>query len=501
MSSEINAYDRVPYPGRAFLQTHPDQLAVMGTLYGMNPVPVDDCRVLEMGSGNGSNLIPMAYSLPESEFVGIDLARKPVEVAEVRIRRLGLKNIRIQQMDLMEIGPEFGEFDYIIAHGVYAWVPKAVQEKILAICRANLSANGVAFVSYNTNPAGHVREVFREMIQFHQRRSGQAASPVKADREFLEVILKATDSRSPWKALFHDELELIFNRDEKVVYHDDLAECFLPLSFGDFAERAEGCGLQFLGEARLNDVLEPELGREALDALRQLAAGDLIAYQQYLDFARYRRFRQTLLCHAELRLRREEVASHVRKLLVASPMRYAAAQPDGAVEFRNVRGRSTITTNDPKLVAVLRQLEKIWPRAARFEELVYAMPPGVPEAEQTDAAKALAPAILKLAVSALADLRTNDLPIAAGVSEKPTASVLARLMVEEGGLVTTLLHTHVNIDDEQGRRFLQLLDGTRDRQALTEAIAAETPSASRETVLKQVDGSLIHFYRMGLLIA
>jgi len=45
------------------------------------------------------------------------------------------------------------------------------------------------------------------------------------------------------------------------------------------------------------------------------------------------------------------------------------------------------------------------------------------------------------------------------------------------------------------------LDGTRDRQALTEAIAAETPSASRETVLKQVDGSLIHFYRMGLLIA
>ena len=129
MSSEINLYDRVPYPSLAFLQTHPDRLAVMGTLYGMNPVAVEHCRVLEIACGNGSNLIPMAYGLPGSQFVGIDLAANPVEFAQERIRRLGLKNIRIKQMDLLEIGPEFGEFDYIIAHGVYAWVPQAVQEK------------------------------------------------------------------------------------------------------------------------------------------------------------------------------------------------------------------------------------------------------------------------------------------------------------------------------------------------------------------------------------
>jgi methyltransferase-like protein len=248
-------------------------------------------------------------------------------------------------------------------------------------------------------------------------------------------------------------------------------------------------------------VLEPELGAEALDALRQLAAGDLLAYQQYVDFARYRRFRQTLLCHAELRLRREEVVSRVRELLVASPMRATAVQPDGTVEFKNIRGAGTITTNNPLIVAVLRQLEKIWPRAERFEELVSAMLPLVPEAEQTEAVKGLAQAMLKLAASTLADLRTNDLPLAAVVSEKPTASVLARLMVEEGGLVTTLLHTHLNIEDEQGRRFLQLLDGTRDRQALTDTIAAETPNESRETILKQVDGNLINLYRMGLLVA
>jgi methyltransferase-like protein/protein-L-isoaspartate O-methyltransferase len=501
MSSAANSYDSVPYPSLAFLQTHPDRLAVMATLFGMDPVAVEHCRVLEIACGNGSNLIPMAYGLPHSEFVGVDLAAKPVAAAQERIRLLGLSNIRIEQMDLMEIAPEFGEFDYIIAHGVYAWVPESVQAKILAICRANLSANGVAFVSYNTNPAGHVREVLREMVQFHEQRTGGGANPVEAGREFLEVILKATDSRHPWKALFQEELKVMFNRDEKVVCHDDLGEYFLPVSFGDFAQRAADCGLQFLSEAHLNDLLEPELGEEALDALRQLAQRDLLAYQQYLDFARYRRFRQTLLCHAELLLRREEIVARAQKLLVASPMRAAAAQPDGPVEFTNIRGAGTLTTNNPLLIAVLRRLQEIWPRAEKFEELVSAMLPLVPDAQKTDAVEGLAQAMLNLAASKLADLRTYDLPLASDVSEKPKASLLARTMVQEGGMVTTLLHTHLNIEDANGRKFLELLDGTRDRQSLAETIAADSPAESRESILQQVDESLRSFYRVGLLVA
>jgi len=501
MSSPINLYDSVPYPGLAFLQTHPDRLAVMARLFGMSPVPVEACRVLELGCGNGSNLIPMAYGLPRSKFLGVDLAAKPVAFAQERTRGLDLRNIRIEAMDLMEIGSGLGEFDYIIVHGVYAWVPSVVQAKILAICNENLSPHGVAFVSYNTNPAGRIRETLREMMQFHERRTNANGDRVKSGRDFLALIAKATETRSPWKALFEDELKVMFKRDERVVYHDDLAECFLPVSFGEFAERAKQCGLQFLSEASLNDVLEPELGLEALDSLHRLAGSDLIAYQQYLDFARYRRFRQTLLCHGELRLQREGPKTRLRELLVASPLRASAKQPDGAVEFTNSRGAGTLTTNNPAIIAVLRRLEEIWPRAERFEELVRAMLPLVPEALQTEAADGLAQAVLKLGASTLVDLRTYDLPLAAGISEKPTASLLARWMVREGGMVTTLLHTHLNIEDERGRKFLRLLDGTRDRQALTEAIAPESPNESLEAIRKQVEGNLVNFYRMGLLVA
>jgi methyltransferase-like protein/protein-L-isoaspartate O-methyltransferase len=503
MSSKVNLYDTVPYPSLAFLQTHPDRLAVMGTLHSMNPPAVEHCRVLEMGCGDGSNLIPMAYGLPGSEFVGVDLAAKPVELAQQRIRRLDLSNIQIEQLDLMEIGADFGTFDYIIAHGIYAWVPEPVQKKILEICSANLVANGVAFVSYNTSPAGHVRQALREMMQFHERQSSRS-SDISADRvqegmHFLESVLNASDARPPWKALFQDELKLMFQRDEKVVYHDDLAESFSPVLFGDFLDRAGDCGLQFLSEAVLIELLPPDLDAAVMASLSAFTGDDLIAQQQCLDFAKYRRFRQTLLCRDEVRLRRDEIQKHTRSLLVASPMRSSAELPDGAVEFTNSRGHGTLATNNPVVIAALRRLEQIWPRAERFEDLGSTVRHLVPEALQTEAVNGLAEAMLKLTANQLADLRTYQLPVAAGVSDKPTASLLARLMVQEGATVTTLLHTHVKIEDEKGRKFLQLLDGMRDRHAVADALAAECANDSRETILKQVDENLVKFYRMGLL--
>ena len=33
--------------------------------------------------------------------------------------------------------------------------------------RTNLSPNGIAFVSYNTNPGGHLKRILRDMMLFH----------------------------------------------------------------------------------------------------------------------------------------------------------------------------------------------------------------------------------------------------------------------------------------------------------------------------------------------
>ena len=148
----ITAYDEVDYPSHVYPQTHPDRLATIAMLLGMNPVPVEACRVLEMGCGAGGNIIPMAFDLPESSFVGIDLAGSAIAQGRELIAALGLKNISLQQLDVMAFPSELGQFDYIIAHGLFSWVPEMVRDRILAICRAHLAAQGVAYISYNTYP-------------------------------------------------------------------------------------------------------------------------------------------------------------------------------------------------------------------------------------------------------------------------------------------------------------------------------------------------------------
>src|SRR5689334_771895 len=70
----LTPYDEVDYPSFPIYFTHPDRLATMATLFGMKPAPPQKCRFLELGCFDGVNLAAMAVALPDSEFVGVDIA-------------------------------------------------------------------------------------------------------------------------------------------------------------------------------------------------------------------------------------------------------------------------------------------------------------------------------------------------------------------------------------------------------------------------------------------
>src|SRR5262249_10252810 len=158
------SYDDMPYSNNPFYHTHPDCLATVATLFGMTPPPVPRCRVLELGCAAGGNLIPMAFTLPDSRFVGIDLSPRQVATGLAVIDVLGLKNIELKPLSILDVDHGFGQFDSLICHGVYSWVPAAVQDKILTLCAEQLAPNGVAYVSYNIYPGWHVGGMIREML-------------------------------------------------------------------------------------------------------------------------------------------------------------------------------------------------------------------------------------------------------------------------------------------------------------------------------------------------
>src|SRR5262245_15383733 len=117
------SYDTVAYPSRCCPQAHPNRLATLATLFGMSPAPVERCRVLELGCGDGRNLLALAFALPGSAFVGVDLAPGAIARAKDEARALGLANVEFHCADLLDWPPPDGPFDYVLAHGLISWVP------------------------------------------------------------------------------------------------------------------------------------------------------------------------------------------------------------------------------------------------------------------------------------------------------------------------------------------------------------------------------------------
>ena len=119
----VDFYDELTYETNPFPETHPGNLAALGRLFGVQTPLAQQCRVLELGSATGGNIIPMAWRLPHSEFVGVELSAPQVAIGQAVVEALGLGNIRLDVGDILELDPAtVGQFDYIIAHGVYSWV-------------------------------------------------------------------------------------------------------------------------------------------------------------------------------------------------------------------------------------------------------------------------------------------------------------------------------------------------------------------------------------------
>ncbi len=200
-------YDALPYISGARNATSVDRLATLGRLLALPVADPEACRVLELGCGDGGNLIPMAISFPGSEFLGVDLAPTAIARGRSAIEAVGLSNIRLLEASFGDVGDEFSGFDFIIAHGVYSWVPEAVREQLLAVIRARLRPAGIAFVSYNAQPGSQVRGVLRQMMLLHTRAITDPRTKIEQARALLRMLMHApAEAADIYRPLLKSEL-------------------------------------------------------------------------------------------------------------------------------------------------------------------------------------------------------------------------------------------------------------------------------------------------------
>jgi methyltransferase-like protein/2-polyprenyl-3-methyl-5-hydroxy-6-metoxy-1,4-benzoquinol methylase len=474
-------YDAVPYHSHAFPQSAPGHLAAIAHLFGLDVPEVRGARVLEIGCAAGGNLIPFAAAHPEAHAVGIDLSQVQIDLARRHVEALGLTNLELLQGDVssMDLAP-LGQFDFIVCHGVYSWVPDAVQEAILAAFHDSLEPTGVAYLSYNIYPGWKAKEIVRDAMLLRGGGKGTPDEKLSFARgmiDFLEGVAPADSVLA--KALAEYRAIVKSSRDFYVV-HEYLETFNTPCYFLEMVERAKEHDLAYLADAAPNTMFAPNYGDNVAGPLLNECGHSQVLLDQYLDFVVNRAFRQSLFVHADR-------APQIRYQLDRSrwdSLHFATCLPptdgqtrldDSSQEFGE-RSQPTLVTQNPAVKASLEELNARWPSTLSRQELIDAVHARLEAAGIQPAANPQESVDDLLAfLIARGQVRYRlDPVLLEPPSAPPRLDETVRRMAElargnADAWTFNAWHETVQLSHVDGY-VLPLLDGTRGRDALVEAL-------------------------------
>lgn len=300
-----NSYDEFRYHSKPFSFTNIALLEGSTYLLGLNPPAIHKAKVLELGCSFGGNLISQALYHPEAEFVGIDLSESQISQGNEIIKTMGLKNIRLEQKNILDITPEFGQFDYIIVHGIYSWVPDTVKDKIVDIFRTNLTPNGIGYISYNTYPGWKNKDVTRDIMLFTNKYT-QHLSLVEQTQRGKAVVklfsdaIKTLDSeknRNNFRIFNFDDIQ---NKDEHYIAHEYLEYHNDPVYINEFVDEVHKHQLAYISDIDLQLSFISWMPKNLREMVNSLSPEDYAVREQCLDYIYDVAFRRSLLCHGEL---------------------------------------------------------------------------------------------------------------------------------------------------------------------------------------------------------
>lgn len=507
MASEF-AYDKVVYPSFVFPYIRPAKFGAIARLHGIDVGEIDRCRVLEIGCGDGANLMSIAYALPEAECVGFDLSGERIEEAKTGAREIGISNTSFFEMDLMAFDPErSGKFDFIIAHGFYSWVPDAVRERMLAIYRNCLTPNGIGYVSYNTLPGWHFRQFARDAMRFQSSLIEDPLEKVEAGIKFLRFIAGSLPPEATLRPFLEEETISIEDAHPSSTYHDDLADVNHPFYFEEFVAGIEKAGLRFLAESEPVSNFLGRFPRSTQDALNNLWH-DYLRREQYIDFLRMRKFRSSLLCRFESEPSYRIETHGLDSLYVASkvrPIDDGIILEDDSIATYKGPYDSEFELNHPLVKTSLDILSRSHPAPMRFDRLLEELRERFAGLDPNDLAAGLTVTrayFVELINSNAVEIFCYESPLMSStLGDRPKISAFARWQAGRGaGVVNGLTGAGVKVTDEETRSLISLADGTRDQTQIVIELAQRFGDEDGKRFESFVISNLEVFRASGLLI-
>lgn len=490
----LDAYEEVAYVGRANRKSHPDRLATIASLLGMNPAPPTQCRVLEVACGDGGNLVPMAASLPGSRFVGFDFAPTGIARAKRMAAELGLGNAEFHVLDLREFPERLGQFDYIVAHGFHSWVPPDVRAHLMPMIGRHLAPNGIAFVSYNTYPGCYVRRALWEILRYHTRDVPDHRAKLVAARSLIALLSEPASTHSEIDALLRKELQQMGAHTDSALAHDDLGVPNDPVYFHEFVAELERSRLMFLAEAELHTMVGLGITPRVRHALGSM---DRLTREQYLDFVHFRRFRQSLVCH-------DGAVSR----FVVDPARMKPMHVSASAGLLGVArdGKADDPGDEPLVRALKALLIGIWPRTMPVAGLASALAaagtggaaPAPGGGGNPPPEAALTNALMQAYGTGYVELYLHPPAVTATPGVHPKAFAPARWQAANAAeVITNTYHEVIELNDPVLRPLLTRLDGRKSREQILAEPGMAFAGARGPALLQR---ALDEFTRLALMV-
>lgn len=495
MSGDVAAtYDEIPYPGVALPETHPAHLSTLGWLFGQEPADPETARVLEIGCAAGANLVPMAAQYPRAEFLGIDVSGQQIGAAQHYAQALGVTNATFRTMDLADLGDADGQFDYVIAYGVFSWIDAEHRQALLRLCGERLSERGLAFVSYNTLPGWYNRRSTMDLMRMAAENAPTGAEGIRRARAALELLKAALEEdysphepRRSFRAGRLTDVERLLGTPDGYLVHEFLSPTNEPMFFRDFMAGAHAAGLTYIADAVLASMYP---GRFPLHVGMRIAdtSRDRLDYEQLMDMLVDRTFRLTILA-------REAAARPVafaQERLARCWFRLTGAfEPGDATDVLHGSNGSAIRLADGPLRAAARRLAAEEPAAVHFSDF---------EGER----RAVEAGLFMLLSNGAATVSRYADGWTPRPAARPVALKAARVAAANRLPVVSGRHKAVPLDGFQAA-VLELLDGTRTIDDLVRdvrpIIPPEVEQPSDAELRAGIAGAVGHLARHAVLVA
>jgi SAM-dependent methyltransferase len=480
-------YEGVAYKGQAYRSAHPERLWAIARLVGINaPIP-KTARVLELGCGDGTNLLAMASTLPGAYVEGVDLSETIMSIAYEEKENIGASNLHLSAASIANYTPRQSTYDYIIAHGVWSWVPPDVQDAIFDIIAKHLAPNGVAYVSYNTRPGWDLRGVVRDAIRWRVRNLDDPEAQLATARTFVATMARNLENQtSSHSVLWCQTDERFREASDGYLYHDYLSPYNDAVHLETFVERARRHELAYMGEARFSDMLT---SRSPIDVSAIGATDETLTQEQIVDYLRCRSFRRTLLTHSHItrniNLHPLETISAMWISMHGGPVSNTGNESGEATIYETSDGVQ-IECEDSLSKIALACIHAIHPGAVTFKELLQRIANVSEYDESADTAANLACLLSDCFAVGLLELHPSAPAVATAVSKTPRGYMLAQQQAKNGcERVTNVYQQTVHLDSLE-RALLIACTGSLSRDGLLEALAA---AAKRGELAVEVSGS------------